>query len=189
MIHLRSQNLFFLCGFLKRNLEWNGYQFKRFGWNLQYPPKDFYNRLVFKKHSGFMEAYVEHANGDILLKMSTKDLALRRSLFSSGDKCAAKNLAIFMASECIRAGFTHLDYYETETLDKSIKERTFYETVTENGVVLSEAQFVDLEEREVPGLDKDERDYFHEKRDVIFPPLLNKIKRAQLKNLIEETAP
>lgn len=27
-----------------RNLEWSGHQYKRFGWNLQYPPKDFYHQ-------------------------------------------------------------------------------------------------------------------------------------------------
>ena len=27
-----------------RNLEWTGHQYKRFGWNLQYPPKDFYHQ-------------------------------------------------------------------------------------------------------------------------------------------------
>ena len=30
-----------------RNLEWSGHQYKRFGWNLQYPPKDFYHQYVY----------------------------------------------------------------------------------------------------------------------------------------------
>lgn len=29
-----------------RNLEWSGHQYKRFGWNLQYPPKDFYHQYA-----------------------------------------------------------------------------------------------------------------------------------------------
>ncbi len=64
-----------------RNLEWSGHQNKRFGWNLQYPPKDFYHQCVFVKNSNNLEAYLEHHSNGILFNISTSDLPLRQYLF------------------------------------------------------------------------------------------------------------
>lgn len=84
-----------------RNLDWGGYQYKRFGWNLHYPPKDFYHqyvefkssinrvilnffmhlfRCVFKKSKDCLEAYVEHQSGEIIIYVSTDDPALKQYL-------------------------------------------------------------------------------------------------------------
>ena len=102
--------------------------------------------------------------------------------------CAAKNLAVQMAALCKRYGLTHLDYYMTDSIETSKKEKIFYETLTENGIQLQEAEFRDPRSdptQTVPGLDKEKRDFFHERRNVPFPPDVNKIKRKQFDELVE----
>ncbi len=64
-----------------RNLEWSGDQYKRFGWNLQYPSKDFYHRCKFKNARSYLEATIEHSSGKIIVKASTREMAFQQFLY------------------------------------------------------------------------------------------------------------
>ena len=92
-----------------------------------------------------------------------------------------------MATLCKRYGLTQLDYYVTESIEKSKKEKIFYDTMIENGIELQEAEFKDPRSDptlSVPGLDNEKQDFFFAKRNVPFPPDINKIKRKQLEEMV-----
>ena len=93
-----------------------------------------------------------------------------------------------MANICTRYGLTNLDYLRTESFETSKKEKIFYETLIANGITLEEAEFKDPKSdstKTVPGLDLEKGNFFTKKRNVPFPPDVNKLKRKQLEKLVE----
>ena len=59
------------------------------------------------------------------------------------------------------------------------KEKKFYKTLIECGLKLEEPSFIDRP-KDMPGIDTENRDYFHEKRKFLFPPDSNKIIRQKI---------
>ncbi len=102
-----------------RNLEWSGHQFKRFGWNLQYPPKDFYHRCTFKVANGCLEGNVEHSSGKVVIKASTKELPFQRYMYSIRDVNASINLGKLLATRCFKAGITQMEFLKSTNFDGS----------------------------------------------------------------------
>ncbi len=102
-----------------RNLEWSGHQYKRFGWNLQYPPKDFYHRCTFKIVSGCLEGSVEHSSGKTIIKASTKELPFQRYTYSIRDVNASINLGKLLATRCFKAGITQMEYLKSTNFEES----------------------------------------------------------------------
>jgi len=168
-----------------RNLEWSGQQYKRFGWNLQYPPKDFYHQCVFKKDGNSLTAFVEHHSGKRVVKASTDELVLNQYLYSTKDLSATIQLAALFVERCKRAGIDQLTLLKSSTFESSPREIEFRDTLVKLGLTLEEPEFVEKPD-EMTGLDYDRKDFFQENRNLPFPPTENKIKREILENTLLE---
>ncbi|CAF1014044.1 unnamed protein product [Brachionus calyciflorus] len=160
-----------------RNLEWSGHQYKRFGWNLQYPPKDFYHQCVFKSSKNYLEAYVEHHSGKKIIHLSTDDPALRQYLYSAKDLSATKNLARVFADRCHQFGINQMHYFKGTNFETSSKEQLFYKVLEESGIKLEEPEFIERFDQ-TPGLDNEDKNFHHDRQNKPFPPDLNQLKKA-----------
>ncbi len=67
-----------------------------------------------------------------------------------------------------------------------LKEKEFYNTLIESGLTLQEPEFIE-KTNEIPGLDYDNKDFYHERVEARpFPPIKNKIKRQALEKALKE---
>ena len=55
------------------------------------------------------------------------------------------------------------------------KEQIFYKTLEESGIKLEEPEFIERFDQ-TPGLDYDNKDFYHNRQNKPFPPDLNKLK-------------
>jgi len=164
-----------------RNLESTGHQYKRFGWNLQYPPSDFYYQCAFEIKPDHLKGYVEHCSGTVVVSASTDEPWIRKHLFSATDTSAAVNIGRVLSERCLKMGLTNMTYLHGIKFLESEHEQAFHEEMTKGGVAFEEAEFQEGLS-EVPGLDYERRNFRHERLNLPFPPEENYIKRKIVEN-------
>jgi len=161
-----------------RNLEWSGHQYKRFGWNLQYPPKDYYHQCSFRRVRNYLEGIVEHSSGQIVAKASTQETALLQYLTSPRDMSAAINLGRLLADRCLKFGINNMSYQKSISFESSKREQAFYNALEQNGIKFEEPEFKEQPANNY-GLDYENKDFYNDKKDLPFPPLINRQRKNQ----------
>jgi large subunit ribosomal protein L18 len=134
-----------------RNLEFLGIAWRRLGWRFQYPPRDFYHRVVFERTNRHTTAYVEHCSGTRVVTASTKELAIARRLYSMTDLSAAQNIGRVLAQRCQESGITAMVLHTGENSEKSDKFQLFEKALVDGGVDLTEPE--EVTPRYEPGID------------------------------------
>lgn len=124
----------------------------------------------------YLEGIVEHSSGEIVAKASTNEIALRQYLSSSKDANAAINLGRLLADRCLKYGLTNMVFHKSATFDDSIREKAFYQALTQNGIIFEEPDFKQQVDNSF-GLDYDNKDFYTEKKEQAFPPELNRLKK------------
>jgi len=137
-----------------RNLEMMGIAWKRKGWNLQYPSREYYHRLVFERTNRHTTAYVEHCSGLRVITASTAEMAIARHLHSTNDVAAASNVGRVLAQRCREAGITSMVFQTLANNEASTKLEAFRSSMLEGCIDLTERQeqVVDYQ----PGIDYDD---------------------------------
>lgn len=115
-----------------------GIAWKRVGWKFQYPPRDFYHRVIFERTNRHTAAYVEHCSGKRVISASTRELAIARHLYSNIDLCAAVNIGRVLAQRCQESGITEITLQPSANSDRSEKFELFQRALVEGGVELQE---------------------------------------------------
>jgi hypothetical protein len=60
----------------------------------------------------------------------------------------------------------------------------FFKTVISTGLLKDEVPFVE-KTNEIPGLDYENKDFYQERLNLQFPPIVNRLKRENLKRFLE----
>ncbi len=63
----------------------------------------------------------------------------------------------------------------------------FFKSLLDSGLILEEAEFLD-NAKQMPGLDYESVDFFHECRKVPFPPTVNRNRRIALERALSAKA-
>ncbi|KAH9584749.1 39S ribosomal protein L18, mitochondrial, variant 2 [Schistosoma haematobium] len=100
-----------------RNLELLGLAPKMKGWEFQAPRKDFWNKVVLNREPHNTTGLVVHASSKVLISASTKEVSIRKHLYSCIDVSAAENVGRVLALRCHQCGFTEL-FSETSEIYK-----------------------------------------------------------------------
>ncbi|XP_064619070.1 large ribosomal subunit protein uL18m-like [Lineus longissimus] len=128
-----------------RNLEFMGIANKTDGWWLQYPRRDYWHKLCFKITNRNTIAYVQHANGKIVISASTEEWAIRKHLYSATDVAAAENIGRVLAQRCLESGITEMLFDTLETPVESESASLFQKALTDVGISLEEKEMVQKE--------------------------------------------
>lgn len=122
-----------------RNLERLRVARKQQGWKLEPESRAYWHRIVFDESNRHTAAHVEHCSGRQVVSASTRELCLRRHLYSAVDVCAAENVGRVLARRCLQAGLAELQFPVTsEQLQRSNRLRLFVRALEEGGVKLQE---------------------------------------------------
>ncbi|XP_041457133.1 39S ribosomal protein L18, mitochondrial-like [Lytechinus variegatus] len=125
-----------------RNLELMAVARKDKGWSQSYPRKDYWHKLFVSKTNRHITAHIEHIKGNIVVKASTKEWAIKRHLYSTSDVSASENLGRVLAQRCLESGisFIHVNM-KNEEKDKE-RMTVFLSALEEGGLVLGEPRSV-----------------------------------------------
>ncbi|XP_014679039.1 PREDICTED: 39S ribosomal protein L18, mitochondrial-like [Priapulus caudatus] len=93
-----------------RNLEQLGHAVRDKGWYMQWPRRNYYHRLRFKRNSHRTTAEVVHYGGRVVVTASTSEPAIMNQLYSGSDVAAAANIGSIIAQRCLQAGIVQLDF-------------------------------------------------------------------------------
>ncbi|KAF0301920.1 39S ribosomal protein L18, mitochondrial [Amphibalanus amphitrite] len=122
-----------------RNLERMRLARKQEGWRLEPESRMYWHRAVFEATNRHTSAHVEHQAGRRLASASSRELCVRRHLFSAVDVCAAEAVGRVLARRCLEAGITELEFPTTEEqLERSNRLRSFVRAMEEEGLKLQE---------------------------------------------------
>ena len=61
----------------------------------------------------------------------------------------------------------------------------FFKTLMDTGIIKDEPAFIERT-NEIPGVDTDNKDFYDQRLNLPFPPTVNRIKRENLKALLEQ---
>lgn len=139
-----------------RNLEMMGLAQKRQGWKFQYPPREFYHRLLFERTNRHISAHVEHSSGATVVSATTRELAIMKHLYSTSDVSAAVNIGRILAQRCQESGIYNMVLLEPESGTNSAKFEGFRTALQEAGIVLTEPDVITREY--LPGIDYDNQE-------------------------------
>ncbi|XP_037092507.1 39S ribosomal protein L18, mitochondrial-like [Pollicipes pollicipes] len=129
-----------------RNLERMRLARKQQGWKLESESREYWHRLLFDASHRHTSAHVEHRTGRSVVSASTRELCLRRHLFSAVDVSAAENVGRVLARRCLQAGLTEVHFAATEEeLQRSDRLRLFVRAMEEGGVKLQEPSAIQSE--------------------------------------------
>ena len=67
-------------------------------------------------------------------------------------------------------------FHKSATFDDSIREKAFYQALTQNGIIFDEPDFKQQADNSF-GLDYDNKDFYTDKTEQPFPPELNRLKK------------
>lgn len=124
-----------------RNLEMVGLAYKPLGWPLQYPSRDFYNRIVFRTSGRFLYADLLHHTGKVVMSASTKEHCIRRHLASASNRFASQMLGRVIADRVVRCGIERCSFALNDA--PSDREKSFYEGLKqEPRLSLQEPDFI-----------------------------------------------
>lgn len=113
---------------------------KRKGWKFQYPPPDFYHRVIFERSTRYVSARVEHCSGKTVLTASTQEFALAKGLYSLRDVAAAENVGHVLAQRCCESGITCMKILTPELGVTSDKFQSFISAMEEGGIQFEEPE-------------------------------------------------
>ncbi|XP_053573381.1 39S ribosomal protein L18, mitochondrial [Bombina bombina] len=121
-----------------RNMERLALALKDRGWATVWPSRQYWHRLKFERSQHHVTAFVEHANGNVLLSASTREWAIKKHLYSTKDVMASENVGRVLAQRCLEAGISYVFFHAIPWEFKSEMVQRFRNAMKEGGVVLSE---------------------------------------------------
>ncbi|CAH8505718.1 unnamed protein product [Schistosoma bovis] len=155
-----------------RNLELLGLAPKTKGWEFQAPRKDFWNKVVLNREPHNTTGLVVHASSKVLISASTKEVSIRKHLYSCIDVSAAENVGRVLALRCHQCGFTELFSETSEIYKENESTRAFYESLLNGGIQLKETP--PIEELDAIGIDYDSMS--DEEKRAMYPSLIETLR-------------
>ncbi|XP_055515721.1 39S ribosomal protein L18, mitochondrial isoform X1 [Leucoraja erinacea] len=143
-----------------RNLERLALASRDKGWCGVWPGRDFWHRfwphsaapgsswwsshlqLSVRRTQHHIDAFVESAEGKVVISASTKEWAIKKHLHATRGPTAARNLALVLSHRCLEAGLglVHFRCLPWEFRSETIQ--LFREALKDSGLVLSEPRCV-----------------------------------------------
>ncbi|KAK4469571.1 hypothetical protein MN116_007110 [Schistosoma mekongi] len=155
-----------------RNLELLGMAPITKGWELQAPRKDFWNKVVLDKGSHHTTGLVIHTSSKVLVSASTKEISIRKHLYSCTDVSAAENIGRVLALRCQQCCLTELFSDTNEISEENESTRAFYESLLAGGIQLKETPYI--EKLEAIGIDYDSMS--NEEKRAMYPSLIETLR-------------
>ncbi|KAH8860897.1 39S ribosomal protein L18, mitochondrial [Schistosoma japonicum] len=155
-----------------RNLELLGMAPKTKGWELQAPRKDFWNKVVLDKGSHHTTGLVIHTSSKVLVSASTKEISIRKHLYSCTDVSAAENIGRVLAFRCQQCCLVELFSDASEISEENESTRAFYESLLAGGIQLRETPYI--EKLEGVGIDYDSMS--NEEKRAMYPSLIETLR-------------
>ncbi|XP_068128653.1 large ribosomal subunit protein uL18m [Hyperolius riggenbachi] len=122
-----------------RNLERLALAVKDRGWGTMWPTRAYWHRLRLERSHHHVTAYVEHANGKIVLSASTREWAVKKQLYRTTDVMACQNIGRVMAQRCLEAGIHYMVFREIPWVYRSESVQQFRKAMTEGGILFTES--------------------------------------------------
>lgn len=133
-----------------------------------------------------------------MAKASTQETALLQYLTSPRDMSAAINLGRLLADRCLKFGINNMSYQKSISFESSkrvfinnlillkeiknnesiLQEQAFYNALEQNGIKFEEPEFKEQPANNY-GLDYENKDFYNDKKDLPFPPLINRQRKNQ----------
>ncbi|KAH1173995.1 39S ribosomal protein L18, mitochondrial isoform X2 [Mauremys mutica] len=122
-----------------RNLEELALARKERGWETTWPKREYWHRLRLERTQHYVEAFVEHCSGNVIVSASTREWAIKRHLYSPKGVSACENIGRVVAQRCLEAGINFVTFkavipweYHCDSIQR------FQKAVTDGGVVVGE---------------------------------------------------
>lgn len=112
------------------------------------PREKGYNHLVYmSRQSENFTAYLKHANQDIILSASTREIPLKSQLYSTGNKSAAFHVGRLLAKRMLEAGILSAELDLSKTGSEYGRDSAFILGLRGSGVTIGEVSAVKQNEQ------------------------------------------
>ncbi|XP_028903978.1 39S ribosomal protein L18, mitochondrial isoform X2 [Ornithorhynchus anatinus] len=121
-----------------RNLERLAVARKERGWATVWPGREFWHRLKVERSQRHVTASVERRDGRTVVSASTREWAVKRHLYRTGNAAACENVGRVLAGRCLEAGVGFVGFQATPWEYSSPSIQRLLKALTDGGVELKE---------------------------------------------------
>ncbi|KAF5294349.1 hypothetical protein FQR65_LT10802 [Abscondita terminalis] len=122
-----------------RNLEYLRIAYKPDGFYVDKPGRCYWHKLHLDQTDRHVSASLIHYENGSVLKVSTREWAIKKQLYKTTDTSAYINLARVFAQRCIESGLTEF-LCDLQPVNENGKVAQFLKTLKESGLKLSEPE-------------------------------------------------